>query len=84
VNDTQLELRIGGQVPIRVLGTYSDGSVVDLSKSSQTSFVSQSPGIATVSAGGSVTGVAPGSTTIVVRHQTHQAIVRVVVTGEAK
>jgi len=79
VDHTQLELRIGGEVPIAILGMYSDGSIVDLSNSSQTTYVSQSPGIATVSPGGAVVGVAPGSTKIIVRHQTHQAIVSVVV-----
>ena len=60
------------QIPVRgteqltVSGTYSDFSQVNLTSSS--TFVSSSPGVATVSAGGLVTGVAAGSTTIVATH----------------
>ncbi|MGP0073033.1 MAG: Ig-like domain-containing protein [Bryobacteraceae bacterium] len=62
----QLGLNVGDRMPIRVYGTFTDGSVVDMSKSTQTTFVSQAPGIATVTGEGLVTAVAPGSTAIVI------------------
>lgn len=65
-NFRQLDLIVGDQVHIGVQGTYADGSVVDLSKSTQTAFTSQSPAIATVTPEGLVTAVAPGSTQVVV------------------
>jgi hypothetical protein len=65
-NHPQLGLNVGDRLGIQVTGTYADGSVVDLSKSTQTTFVSQAPAIATVTAEGLVTAVAPGSTAIVI------------------
>ncbi len=66
VDHSQVELPINGQIPIAVFGTYADGSVVNLSQSTQTSYSSQNPSVATVSAYGVVTGIAPGSTQIIV------------------
>jgi len=63
---SQIELPIGGTLPIGVYGTYGDGSIVDLSKSTQTTYTSQNAGIATVTATGLVTAIAPGITRIVV------------------
>ena len=57
---SQLELGIGDQIPIQVLGTYGDGSIVDLSKSKQTTYAAQNTGIATVTSEGLITGLAPG------------------------
>jgi len=62
----QLDLTVGAQLPISVTGTYADGSIVDLDKSTQTTFVSQNPAVATVTDEGFVTAVAPGSTEIVI------------------
>lgn len=52
----------GLSAPLALSGTYSDGSVVDLS--SQAIWTSSTPGAATVSANGRVTGQAPGAATI--------------------
>jgi Bacterial Ig-like domain (group 2) len=60
------ELSVGMWSEIQVSGTYPDGSVVDLSRSTRTQYVSQAPRIATVSNAGLVTGVAPGSAVIIV------------------
>jgi hypothetical protein len=79
-----LELPIGGRSGIRVLGTYTDGSRVDLRRSAQTAYMPQAPGIVSVSVDGLFTGVAPGSTTVVVRHQNLRCIVTVTVTRNPK
>jgi hypothetical protein len=62
----QIELPVGGSYALRVIGTYSDGSVLELTSSTQTTYVSQAPSVATVSADGQITAVGPGSTQIVV------------------
>jgi hypothetical protein len=77
-------LRIGEKVPVQVYGTYSDGSIVDLNRSAQTTYTIQNPSIVTVDAAGFVTAVAPGSTMIVVRHQNLQRTVPVTVTRAPK
>ena len=77
VDHSQLELSIGERVPIGVYGTYSDGSIVRLTNSIETKYEPASAGVVSVVAYGLVIAVAPGSTTIVVRHRERQAIVRV-------
>jgi hypothetical protein len=62
----QLDLTVGDQLPIGVTGTYADGSIVYLDKSTQTTFASQNSAVATVANEGLVTAVAPGSTAIVI------------------
>src|SRR5271163_1711212 len=66
VDPSQIELPIGAQLPFSVTGYYTDGSIVDLSKSTQTTYQSQNPVVATVSADGVVIGIAPGSTQVTV------------------
>src|ERR1035437_1987583 len=58
-------LYVGGKTGLRVIGTYSDGSIFEMTKSTQTTYVSQSPTIVTVSGDGLVTAVGPGATQIV-------------------
>jgi len=62
----RLELPLGGQSSIRVIGTYNDGSVLTLNRSTLTTFVSQSPAVVTVNSEGVVTAIAPGATAILV------------------
>jgi hypothetical protein len=69
------ELEIGGLSTVEVYGGYSDGSVVDLTRSTQTTFTSESPEIATVTAEGLVRGVGPGSTHIVIDGRLSVALV---------
>jgi hypothetical protein len=64
----QLELAIGSEIPLGVSGTYDNGSVVDLTKSTQTTYISESPEIAHVTRDGQVKGIAPGATHILVDH----------------
>lgn len=66
VQPSILKLNIGKNAYLRVIGTYSDGSTADLTQAASTTFVSNSPAIATVTAQGAVTAVSSGSTTILV------------------
>jgi hypothetical protein len=59
--------RIGDQIPLRVLGVFSDGSQVDLTRSSSTTFASADPHVAAITARGMVTAVGEGKTSILVR-----------------
>jgi len=70
-----VSLGIGGKVQLTVTGVYSDSSTVNLTAGS--TFVSSTPGVATVNAAGLVTAVAAGTSTIVA---THTASSRVAVT----
>jgi len=56
--------RIGDQIPVRVLGAFSDGTKNELTRSVSTSYTSSNPRIATVNKEGTVTAVSPGKTTI--------------------
>ena len=64
-----LNLRfVGDQAPIQIYGTFPSGLKLDVSKSSNTTYVSGSPGIATVTTYGMVTATGPGSTYITVNN----------------
>lgn len=56
----------GQTTPLHVVGTFADGSQLDMTHSVQLSYSSQNPQIATVDGQGVVTAVAPGSTHVVV------------------
>ncbi len=85
INTSGLELSIGDALPIGVYGTYSDGSTVRVTESTQTTFTSQNPAVAAVvTSDGLVKGVAPGSTTIFVRHRGLQRTLPVRVILKAK
>ena len=60
------QVAVRGTEQLTVSGLYSDFSTFNVTAGS--TFVSSSPGVATVSAGGLVTGVSAGSTTIVATH----------------
>jgi hypothetical protein len=55
---------VGDQFPLRVLGTFPDGSKLDLTNSSRTTYFSYDTKVAAVSSTGMVTGVGPGQTFI--------------------
>jgi Bacterial Ig-like domain (group 2) len=55
---------VGLKVPLRVIGTYADGSQATITGSSRTSYLSHDATVATVSAAGIVTAVAPGKTSV--------------------
>lgn len=58
---------VGDRIPVRVLGTFADGSQQELTKSSKTNFISADPRVARVSSDGVVTSVGPGKTSIQAR-----------------
>jgi hypothetical protein len=70
VQPSQLEFSVGENTYVTVSGTYSDGSTAFLNEAASTTFVSNSPAIATVDNYGKVTAVSSGSTTIVVNGTT--------------
>lgn len=55
---------LGEQSPVTVLATFSDGSILDATRSSYVVYSSANPAIAAVDANGIVTGVSAGGTTI--------------------
>jgi len=77
-----LTLSVGGKRLAAVYGEYRDGSIVDLTQSSLTTYELSSPGVASVTKDGYVKGVAPGSTNLVIRNGDKRAIVGVVVTDD--
>jgi hypothetical protein len=58
---------IGDQYPLHVIGTYSDGTSLDVTQSTQLSYSSYNTQIATVSSSGMITAVAAGQTYIIVQ-----------------
>jgi len=54
----------GEQAQARIIATFSDGSVLDVTQSSNVTYSSPKTSIATVSSTGTVTAVSPGSTWI--------------------
>lgn len=58
----------GQQLPLHVDGVFTDGKVLDITKSSQTTFSSENGGVATIDPTGLVTATGPGSTNILVRY----------------
>jgi pimeloyl-ACP methyl ester carboxylesterase len=72
----------GDAAQIHALGTFADGVVRDLTGSAQgTEYLTTNPLIATVSAEGLVTAVAPGVVALIVRNGTFQDSVAVTVQG---
>ena len=55
---------VGEQRKLRVDATFSDGSVLDITKSTQLTFTSGNTGLVSVDSTGLMTGLAPGNTTI--------------------
>ncbi len=70
----------GAVLPLTFTGQFSDGTTRDLTTAAGTTYVSTTPGAATVAADGRVTAVAQGSTTITATHDSRSAFTTVVVT----
>jgi hypothetical protein len=66
VTPSSLNLPVGEHMPLRVVGTYADGTKLDTTHSASTTYSSDSPGVVTVDGQGSVTAVGPGSGHILV------------------
>jgi hypothetical protein len=58
----------GDQCSMRIVGTFPDGSLVDVHESTHVTYQSDTPGVATVDAYGLVTAVAAGSANITVTY----------------
>ena len=69
----------GDQCPLIVVGTFPDGSLVDVTNSSYISYQSDTPAVATVDGDGHVTAVAPGSANITATYAGVSATVPVTV-----
>jgi hypothetical protein len=82
VQPSLLRLYIGDKGYLMTYGVFPDGQRADLSKSTQTSFTSNAPGVATIDHQGIVTPVAPGSATITITYR--DAHVEIPVTVLAK
>lgn len=54
----------GGSVPLRILASFGDGKVLDVTASTNVVYASSDPAVATVSASGEVTGLAPGDAVV--------------------
>ena len=65
----------GEAMPLHVIGKFANGSKMDMTHSTQMSYSSQNPRIATVDDQGIVTAVAPGSTRIVINNGTYSYMV---------
>ncbi len=70
---------IGDDVNLSVLGTFADGSKVSLTRSTLTTYASDTPEVVTVDAQGTVTAVGPGSAKIIITNRNATAVIRVTV-----
>jgi hypothetical protein len=70
---------IGDYVALGVDGTFSDGSNVELTRSTLTTWVSSNPAVATVDTQGVVTAMGPGSAKITITNRNATAVVPVTV-----
>ena len=77
-----LALAVGQGRVTDVFGEYTDGSIVNLTQSSLTTYELSVPGVASVTKEGYVKGVAPGSTNLVIRNGDQRATVGIVVAGD--
>ena len=68
VTPQTLSLAAGNRMPLRIVSTYADGSMLDTTHSIASSFSSNTPGVATVDSQGNVTAVGPGSARIMVNN----------------
>ena len=69
---------VGQQQRAGVTATFSDGSVLDLSKSTKISFTSGNPSVVSVDPTGLMTSLAPGNTTVTVSYGTLTATLKTV------
>jgi len=82
VDSNDIEVHLGGGLPIQVFGKYSDGAQLLLTKSTQTKYSVDSPKVISVGTTGVVTPIAEGMAIVTVRHMGLEATVRVKVVNE--
>jgi hypothetical protein len=68
VTPDTLTLPVGDKVALRVIGTYADGTKLDITRSVSSSFSSNSGGVASVDSQGNVMAVGPGTARITVNN----------------
>jgi hypothetical protein len=66
--DAVLFRRMGERIPLRVTGTFSDGSTMDVSQSTGTTYTAVDTTVATVTGTGSVTAVGVGATGVKIQY----------------
>ena len=77
--------RVGSRVPLTVTGKFDDDTTLIITRSSNTTFLSNDAAVATVDSSGLVESVGPGNTTIVVSYGNDSSSVPVTVpTGVAE
>jgi Bacterial Ig domain len=64
-----LDFMLGQKRYINVTGNYADGTTADLTQSSQTTYISDNPRVATVQAQGIVPPFAPGNARVIVTYR---------------
>jgi hypothetical protein len=67
IRDTALSIGFeapGASLPISLLGSFADGTVLDVTRSTHVVYESSDPAVATVSASGEVTALAAGDTVV--------------------
>jgi len=72
----------GQRMPLRVIGTFSDGTTLGITESTQTTYNSSDPNVATVDNRGIVNAVGPGKTDIIVSYGSQSLSVPVTVPGD--
>ncbi|MFN0167966.1 MAG: dockerin type I domain-containing protein [Bryobacteraceae bacterium] len=87
VNPSSIKFQYAGQqIPLVVNGTFSDGSVSDITRSSRVSYLSANPTVTIASADGVLTAGAPGQTMVTVTYggmsKAVTAIVPTVIRGD--
>jgi hypothetical protein len=68
---------LGGVLPLIVTGAFSDGSSVNLTRSTLTKYVSDTPTVATVDSNGWLTAVGVGSAKVTIQYQDEVLVVLV-------
>ncbi|HEY3835310.1 MAG TPA: Ig-like domain-containing protein [Bryobacteraceae bacterium] len=65
---TTVRVPVGGRIPLTVIGTYADGSKLDITRSATTAFSMNSAGVAVVDSQGEITALSPGTARILVNN----------------
>lgn len=67
----------GQQIPLNVVGTFNDGTDLDVTRSSRISYTSTDITVAAVDLNGVVTATGAGATTVLVTYENHSATIQV-------
>jgi hypothetical protein len=84
LSHSSVELQARDILPISVYGTYTDGSTINLTRSTQTKYEPKDGSVVSVRADGIVTALATGSTTVTVRHKDREAAFKIFVSARPR